>query len=192
MGAGPGRHGVLDPDLPRPGGRRAKLATPLARLRSDTARRHPPPSLRQHPEHALRRPGPAPIDGSRHGMPGARSLACSLPWGTIGSSGSILDRRRHPHRPNIRRPPHPPMHVIIAAAGRGVGTGPGVWPAPGADEGKAGAVVGRCLNAASRFLRGGVSSPGARLDEADPGSRGATRHDRWTDRTGTHPSPCGV
>ncbi len=84
------------------------------------------------------------------------------------------------------------MHVIIAAAGRGVGTGPGVRPAPGADEGKAGGVGGRCLNVASRFLRGVVSSPDTRLDEADPGSRGATRHDRWTDRTGTHPSPCGV
>ncbi len=84
------------------------------------------------------------------------------------------------------------MHVIIAAAGRGVGTVRAFGQRRVLTKGRRGGVVGRCLNVASRFLRGVVSSPDARLDEADPGSRGATRHDRWTDRTGTHPSPCGV
>ncbi len=42
----------LFPRLPRPAGRRAKLATPLTRLRSNMARRHPPALLRQPAAHA--------------------------------------------------------------------------------------------------------------------------------------------
>jgi hypothetical protein len=59
----------------------------------------------------------------------------------------------------------------------------GVRRAPDATVGKAGAVVGRCLNGASRCLRGVESSPDARTDEVDAGSRIAQLADRWTGRT---------
>ena len=68
----------------------------------------------------------------------------------------------------------------------------GVSPAPGADEGRARDVVERCLSVASRFLRGAASSLDARPDEADPGSRGAQRHDRRTCRTSPPHRPRGV
>jgi len=178
---------VLDPDLPRPGGRRAKLATPLARLRSNMARRNPRlpfVSIRSTPYAG---PAPASLDGSRRSMPGtyaswhARNLlACSLPLSRCLQTS--LD-------PTPATPIHLSGHVTSAAAGRGVGTVRSFGQRRVLTKGRRG--FRRAMFERSRAS--GVASLARRPPgRGRPGQSGRAAPRPLDGPDGTHPSPCGV
>ena len=131
-----------------------------ARRDSDSAHRLPPPSLRQHPAHALRRAQPKPrLTAHDSGMPGCQWAPVCGPRCTVSPDS--------PDHPNIRLDAFSWRSPRVGAVPRSA-----VRPAPGADEGKAGAVGGRCLSGTSRFLRGGASFARRPPGRGRPGQSG--------------------
>ena len=155
--------------------RLANQGRPCTELNLSAARFGIRTDWRRHPRPGQANVGTRPAGWAQGTTPGPERWASLTRGNNLNQKWVSLTRGNNLNQKSPVHsiaPAYTSTHSVVAAPGWEVVPRPAVRPAPGADEGKAGDVGGRCLSPGSRVPRGGASFARRPPGRGRPGQSG--------------------